>query len=131
MFTNDQDASWYTGGTISGTSTALEKPYLRLTAVRVISMINILLKYSLPFCFQPPDPSTVRPEPILKKALEHVKRKVMEGAPWDYACEQRKSIRQDLTVQRIKNEFTVEVYETHARLCLENVRCRISDTLLL
>lgn len=93
---------------ITGTGTFLEKSYLRLTSI--------------------PDPSSVRSEAVLKKSVEFVKQKWKQGAPWNYVTDQFKSIRQDLTVQGIYNEFTVQVYETHARLCLENARLHLSSS---
>ncbi|KAK7981641.1 GANP/Nin1/mts3/eIF-3 p25 family protein [Apiospora saccharicola] len=86
-------------GPILGTCTNLEKNYLRLTA--------------------PPKPSLVRPEHILHQTLDLLKKKWRKENNYNYICDQFKSLRQDLTVQRIKNEFTVSVYEIHARIALE------------
>jgi len=84
-----------------GTSTALEKPYLRLT--------------------DRPIPSSVRSVHVLKHSLELMRRKKREGASWTaYLGEQMKSIRQDLVIQSVTDEFALEVYETNARWCLEN-----------
>ncbi len=82
-----------------GRCTNLEKTYLRLTSA--------------------PDPATVRPLNILRKTLELLKQKWKEEQNYSYICDQFKSMRQDLTVQRIQNEFTVEVYEIHGRIALE------------
>ena len=85
--------------TVVGTSTKLEKPYLRLTSA--------------------PDPKTVRPLATLRETLALLKRRWAQDGNYAYICDQFKSMRQDLTVQRIKNEFTVQVYETHARIALD------------
>lgn len=86
---------------LKGTCTTLEKPFLRLTA--------------------PPDPATVRPESILMQALEMILGRLeKEGkAAYSWASDQLKSIRQDVRVQHIQNEFTVKVYESHARAALK------------
>ncbi len=85
--------------TVVGYSTALEKRYFRLTSA--------------------PDPSTVRPLRVLEQTFELLKRKWKQEQNYSYICDQFKSLRQDLTVQRIKNNFVVTVYETHARIALE------------
>lgn len=85
--------------TVVGTSTRLEKPYLRLTSA--------------------PDPATVRPLPTLRRTLALLMDKWRAERNYAYICDQFKSMRQDLTVQRIANDFTVQVYEIHARIALE------------
>jgi hypothetical protein len=52
--------------------------------------------------------------------MKNIREKWLAEASYEYVCDQLKAVRQDLIVQRIKNNFTVLVYETHARLALEN-----------
>jgi SAC3/GANP family len=86
--------------TIRGTCQILEKDYLRLTA--------------------PPKAELVRPLPILEQHLQNLKSdRTRKLRDYLWYCSQLKAIRQDCTVQRIQNAFTVDVYETHARIALE------------
>lgn len=83
-----------------GTSAALEKPYMRLTTS--------------------PKVEDVRPLSILRKALSHIKSQFIQTEDFDWANEQLKSVRQDITVQHLRNKFVLEVYELHARILLEH-----------
>jgi hypothetical protein len=87
--------------TCKGKNQTLEKDYLRLTA--------------------PPRPELVRPQHILESHLENLTAELDCQARRDYLwfCSQLKAIRQDCTVQRLQNSFAVKVYETHARIALQ------------
>ena len=94
------DETDYENMTIRGTCQTLEKDYLRLTA--------------------PPRAELVRPLPILQQHLQNLKvERANKNRDYLWYCSQLKAIRQDCTVQRIQNSFTVDVYETHARIALE------------
>jgi hypothetical protein len=86
-------------GPVVGLNEKLEKSYFRLTA--------------------PPKPETVRPLRVLEQTLSLLTKKWKVENNYNYICNQFKSLRQDLTVQHIKNAFTVKVYEIHARIALE------------
>eukprot|EP00573_Skeletonema_grethae_P008392 CAMPEP_0201694984 /NCGR_PEP_ID=MMETSP0578-20130828/7076_1 /ASSEMBLY_ACC=CAM_ASM_000663 /TAXON_ID=267565 /ORGANISM="Skeletonema grethea, Strain CCMP 1804" /LENGTH=647 /DNA_ID=CAMNT_0048180753 /DNA_START=62 /DNA_END=2005 /DNA_ORIENTATION=+ len=96
----------YVAMTVKGTCQVLEKHYLRLTS--------------------PPKAELVRPQQVLAKHLKNLKKswrkgRIHKGTQRDYNwyCSQFKALRQDLTVQRIFNAFAVDVYETHAKIALE------------
>ncbi|KAL4497361.1 hypothetical protein ABPG72_011296 [Tetrahymena utriculariae] len=86
---------------IIGTSTKLEKEYLRLTSY--------------------PKECDVRSPETLVKSFEFITNKyVNKSEDYHYFQSQFRSIRQDLLIQNIKNDFTFQVLEVNARICLEN-----------
>ena len=90
----------YDAEPIVGTSEALEKSFFRLTSA--------------------PDPATVRPAHVLRKALDRAQALWRGGSvTYFYLQDQMKGMRQDLTVQHIMTPLSVEVYETHCRMALE------------
>lgn len=98
----DEDDAVAQGPIVKGTCKILEKDYLRLTSA--------------------PRPELVRPLPILEKHLDNLlaeRKDESRSREYLWFCSQLKAIRQDLTVQHIRNAFTVKVYETHARIALE------------
>lgn len=89
------------GHVLTGTCQKLEKTYLRLTSA--------------------PKAADVRPLEVLKRALAHVKCCWKDGThDYEWVCSQLKSIRQDLQIQHIVVSETLDAYETHARIALEN-----------
>jgi hypothetical protein len=85
-----------------GTSTALEKHYLRLTGDSDM------------------DPSTFRPLEVLRDSFAYCMDKYARLGSYEYIEEQLRSIRQDLMVQHIIHPFCMTVYETHAGLAIEH-----------
>jgi hypothetical protein len=80
---------------VIGTCQHLEKDYFRLTSA--------------------PAPSTVRPEHVLRQALEFVKHKWIEEKYTNkeinsYVLSQFKSLRQDLTLQHISNGRLIYIF---------------------
>ncbi|CAG9533345.1 unnamed protein product [Cercopithifilaria johnstoni] len=95
----DREGEQGTSDSVVGTCMDVEKSYFRLTSA--------------------PELSTVRPLKILEKALKLVQQKYATNRDYTYANDQLRSIRQDLMIQCIRTDFTVNVYETNARIALE------------
>jgi len=86
--------------TVIGKSQSLEKQYLRLTGDA--------------------NPDMIRPLPVLKNSLEYCLSKFNQNNEYEYIRDQLRSIRQDLTVQHIEDEFCAEVYEKTIFLSIEH-----------
>ena len=116
--------------TVKGTCTTLEKEYLRLTAppraefVRPFDILqqhlrNLQNEY---YCLEESDRNVVLKDRInTPQSKWDDKSGRFRKRQHDYLwfCSQLKAIRQDCTVQRIQGDLAVDVYETHARIALQ------------
>ncbi|KAI7864645.1 SAC3/GANP/Nin1/mts3/eIF-3 p25 family-domain-containing protein [Spinellus fusiger] len=89
----------WVGIPIVGTCQDIEKPYFRLTSAA--------------------RPGSVRPLDVLRLSFKHIIKQWERYRDYAYVSEQMKSLRQDLMVQGIRNDFTARVYKANARIALE------------
>eukprot|EP01117_Protostelium_nocturnum_P011828 TRINITY_DN4310_c0_g2_i2.p2 TRINITY_DN4310_c0_g2~~TRINITY_DN4310_c0_g2_i2.p2 ORF type:complete len:239 (-),score=99.37 TRINITY_DN4310_c0_g2_i2:519-1235(-) len=94
-----------------GTCTIMEKEYMRLTSKPISSL--------------------VRPQKLIEEWLPLLTQRFEEKeVNYNYFSDQMKSIRQDLTVQNIKNSFLCRVYFDHMKAASTNVSFIIISTLI-
>eukprot|EP00960_Hanusia_phi_P052254 761356-Hanusia_phi.AAC.1 len=89
---------------IVGTCTEVEKRYIRVQSQ--------------------PNPSTIRPENVLKLSLDAVKRREESGDEYEVCHEYYMSICQDLRIQQLEGGLTIEVRESFARCAM---RARVGE----
>lgn len=101
VYADDGSEAFKAAVAVKGTCQEVEKSYFRLTSK--------------------PDPNLVRPEPILRQALNRLVDLLRMGkVNYFYAADQFKGMRQDCTVQHLCNELSASIYEAHARCALEH-----------
>ncbi|CAK9045929.1 Leukocyte receptor cluster member 8 [Durusdinium trenchii] len=66
-----------------------------------------------------PRAEDVRPLSVLREAFQKARQRWTQKRDWSYVGEMLRSIRQDLTIQMVKDAFVVEVHEYWAQVALE------------
>ena len=98
---DDDEDEWQPNVIVQGRCTDLEKDFLRLNG--------------------PPDAAKVRPEAVIRAALERLVAMIARGeGEYRYHWSQLKAMRQDLIVQHLQNETAAAVEEVFARRALEH-----------